>query len=108
MGLPFQSFSIIQGMDTRPAVYKNTPLLRFEINRIPNSQFPIQTHLVAFLGFLRKTKIKAYTKLTVVRCCHIIARTSVAPSVGNFWRQPAPRYVCGQDQEFRRKAVLVK
>ena len=39
-GVTISIFSIIQGMDTRPAVYKNTPLLGFEINKImfrPNS-----------------------------------------------------------------------
>ena len=50
--------------------------------------------------------MKAYVKLTVVMCCQIFARKSVAPSSGNFWRQPAPRYICGQDQEFWRKKFL--
>ena len=40
------------------------------------------------MGFLGKTKIKAYTKLTVVRRCQIVARKSVAPSNGDFQRQP--------------------
>ena len=31
-------------------------------------------------------KIKAYTKLTVVMCCQICNRSSVAPSSGNFCR----------------------
>ena len=39
---------------------------------------PIQTRLEAFLGFLGKTKMKAYTKLTVVMCSQIIDRKSVA------------------------------
>ena len=42
MGLPLQSFSSIQGMDTRPAIYKKTPPRRFEMYQImfkPNSQF---------------------------------------------------------------------
>ena len=60
----------------------------------------IQTHLQAFLCFLVKTKINAYTKLTVVMYGQIVARKSVAPSSGDFRRGPAPRYVCGQDQEF--------
>ena len=34
-------------------------------------------------------------KLTVVMCCQIVARKSVAPSSGDFRRRPAPRYVCG-------------
>ena len=43
---------------------------------------------------------KAYTELTVVMCCRIICRMSVAPSSGNFQRRPAMWYACGQDQEF--------
>ena len=31
------------------------------------------------LGFLAKTIMKAYTKLTVVMCCQIVARKSVVP-----------------------------
>ena len=60
---------------------------------------PIQTRLEAFLGFLVKTKMKAYTKLTDLMCCQIVARKSVAPSSGDFRRRSAPRYACGQDQE---------
>ena len=30
---------------------------------------PIQTRLIAFLGLLGKTKVKAYTNLTIVMCC---------------------------------------
>ena len=52
--------------------------------------------------------MKAYKKLTVVMCCQIVARKSVAPSSSDFRQRPAPRYVCGQDQEFLRKQVLVK
>ena len=51
--------------------------------------------LEAFLGFLGKTKIKAYTQLTVVMWCQILA-----PSSGDFRRRLAPRYACGQDNEF--------
>ena len=36
------------------------------------------------MGFLEKTKIKAYTKLTVVMCCQIFYRKSVAPSSAIF------------------------
>ena len=36
------------------------------------------------LGFLVKTKMKAYTKLTVVMCCQIVDRKSVAPSSAIF------------------------
>ena len=61
---------------------------------------PIMTRLGIFFGFLVKTKMKAYTKLTAVMCCQIVA---VAPSSGDFRPQPAKRYVCGQDQEFWRK-----
>ena len=55
---------------------------------------------IYILGVLAKTKMKAYTKLTVVMCCQIVARKFVAPSSGDFWAQPAPWYVCGQNQEF--------
>ena len=37
-----------------------------------------------------------------------IARKSVAPSSGDFWRQPATRYACGQEQEFWRKKSFSK
>ena len=47
--------------------------------------------LRGILGFLGKTKMKAYTKLTVVMCCQIVDRKSVAPSSGEFWRRPVPR-----------------
>ena len=39
------------------------------------------------LGFLVKTKTKAYEKLTVVMCCQIVARKSVAPSSSDFLQQ---------------------
>ena len=52
---------------------------------------PIQRRLEAFLGFLVKTQMKAYKKLTVVMCCQIVARKSVAPSSGDFWRRSVPR-----------------
>ena len=61
---------------------------------------PIQRRLEAFLGFLVKIKMKAYEKLTVVMCCQIVVKKSVAPSSGDFWRRPAPLYAGGQDQEF--------
>ena len=35
------------------------------------------------MGFLGKSKMKAYTKLTVVMCCQIVDRKSVAPSSGD-------------------------
>ena len=69
---------------------------------------PIQTRLEAIVGFLVKTKIKAHTKLTVVMCCQIVTRKSVAPSSGDFRQRPAPRYACGQDQESWRNIFLVK
>ena len=96
MGLPLQSFSSIKGW-TRD---------RLCIRRQPHKNLkwayglgPIQTCLEAFLGFLVQTKMKAYTKLTVVMCCQIVAMKSVAPSSGDFRRRSAPRYACGQDQE---------
>ena len=75
------------------------------MNWIMFSWGPIQTRLEAFLGFLVKTKMKAYRKLM---CCQIVARKSVAPSSGYFQRRPAPRYACGQDQEFWKKTSFSK
>ena len=59
----------------------------------------MESGLEAFLGLVDKTKMKAYTKLTLVMCCQIVARKSVAISSGDFRRRPAPRYGCEQDQE---------
>ena len=36
-----------------------------------------------------QNQIKAYTKLTVVMCCQIFARKTVAPTSGDFQQQPA-------------------
>ena len=90
--------------------YKGWTQDRLFIRRQPHKDLkwawslcPIQTRLEAFLGFLVKTKMKAYTKLTVVMCCQIVARKSVAPSSGDFRQRSAPRYACGQDQEVSRK-----
>ena len=69
MGLPLRSYMSIQGLETRPALYKNT-------------------------SFQGKTKIKADTKLIVVMCCQIFDGMSVVQSSGNFLRQPVPRYGC--------------
>ena len=47
-------------------------------------------------GFLIKTKIKAYTKLTVVMCCKIVDKKYAAPSSGRFQRrQRRWPQVCG-------------
>ena len=105
-GLPLQSFSSIHGW-TRDLL----SIGRHQHKDLKWTELclgPIQTRLEAFLVFLVKTKIKAYTKLTVVMCCQIVARKSVAPSRGDFRRRPALSYACGQDQEFWRKKVLVK
>ena len=91
-----------------PLQYKGWRQDQLSIRRPPHEDLkctklclgPIETHSEAFLGFLAKTKTKAYTKLMVVMCCQIVARKSVAPSSSNFWRQLAPRYACGQDQAF--------
>ena len=69
---------------------------------------PNSDTLRGIFGFLVKTKMKAYTKLTVVMCCQIVARKSVAPSSGDFRRRPAPRYACGPNQEFWRKKSFSK
>ena len=57
---------------------------------------PIQWRLEAFLGFLVKIK------MTVVMCCQIVARKSVAPSSGDFRRRlaGAPR-VCNLNDFLR-------
>jgi hypothetical protein len=55
---------------------------------------PIKTRPETFLGFLEKTTMKTDTKLTVVMCCHIFERRSVAPSSSDFRRKPrAPRRI---------------
>ena len=63
---------------------------------------PNQTRLEAFLGFLAKTKMKAYTNLTVVVCCQIVASKSVAPASDDLRWRPAPQKVCGHEQEIWR------
>ena len=45
--------------------------------QLRHAYFTKFTKLEAFLGFLVKTKMKAYKKLTVVMCCQIVARKSV-------------------------------
>ena len=60
------------------------------------------------MGFLVKIKMKAYKKLTVLMCCQIVARKSVAPSSGDFQRRLAPRQACGPDPKFRRKLFFSK
>ena len=82
--------------------YKGWTQVQLSIRRHPYEDLkctklcldPNQTCSEAFLGFLGKIKMKAYTKLTVVICCQIVARKSVAPSSSNFWRRPALRYAC--------------
>ena len=74
MGLPLQSFSSLSIGRHQHRDLKSTELCLG----------PIQRRLEAFLGFLVRIKIKAYKKLTVVMCCQIVARKSVAPSSGDF------------------------
>ena len=51
----------------------------------------IKTCLEAFLCFLGKTKMKAFTKLTIfLYCCQIVNRKSIAPYSGNIRRRQAP------------------
>ena len=52
--------------------------------------------------------MKAYTKLTVVMCCQIVARKSLAPSSGNFRRRSATQFACGQDLESLSKKSFSK
>ena len=91
--------------------YKGWTQDQLSIRRHPNEDLkytklclgPIQTRSEAFLGFLGKTKMKAYRKLTIVMYCQIVAKKSVAPFSGDFWRRPATQYASRQDQEFLRK-----
>ena len=50
----------------------------------------------ALSGFLRKTQIKADTKLTVSECCQKFDRRSS----GNFWQRSAPQQYYIQVKEF--------
>ena len=61
-----------------------------------------KTCLKEFLGFLVKTKIKAYKKMTVVMCCQIVARKSVAPSSSDF-RRRFPAATCDMIRKFEEK-----
>ena len=56
------------------------------------------------MGCLGKTKIKAFTKLTVVMCCQIVDRKSVAPSSSD---RPHSRPV-DKIRNFDQKKHLVK
>ena len=61
----------------------------FEINEIM-----FGPHLDLFIdvcSFEIDTKIKNYTKLTVVMLCQIFDRKSLAPSSGDFHQRPPPR-----------------
>ena len=61
----------------------------FEINNIIFRPYLDMSR--EFLGFLAKTKLKsADTKLTVVMCCQIFDKKSVAPSSGDFRQPPVP------------------
>ena len=104
MGLPLQFFPAYKRWTQDQLFIKRHHHKDLKLTKLG----PIQTCLEAFLGFLGKTKMKAYKKLTVVLCCQIIDRKSVAPSSGNFRRRKVPWYVCGQDQEFRRKKSFSK
>ena len=46
---------------------------------------PIETRLGAFLDFFGKTKIKAYTQMTVVMCSQIFDRKSVVSNNKKIW-----------------------
>ena len=88
-GVTIISFSSIHLVITRPALYKKKPAYMFEINNII-----FRPHLDMYRGVFGlpgKNKMKANTKLTVVMCCQIFHRKSVAPSSGDFRRQRVPR-----------------
>ena len=54
-------------------------------------------------GLPGRNKNEFYTKLTVVMCCQISARRSVAPSSGDFCRRPSPRQASEKDKELKKK-----
>ena len=66
MGLPLQSFSSIKGWTQDQLSIRRHPYEDFKCTKLCFG--PIQTRSEAFLGFLGKTKMKGYTKLTVVLC----------------------------------------
>ena len=51
-------------------------------------------------GLPEQNQNESLQKTDCCNVCQIVDRKSVAPSSGDFRLQPAPRYVCGQDQEF--------
>ena len=60
------------------------------------------------MGFLVKTKMKAYAKLTVVMCCQIVARGSLLRHLAAISGGDRRRGTSVDDQEFLREKVLVK
>ena len=98
MGLPLMFFFFFFFLFF-PA-YRCWKVDKLFIRRHPNKDLkwtklcfgPIYTHPETFLGFLEQTTMKADPKLTVIMCCLISDRRSVAPSSGDFRRRPpAPR-----------------
>ena len=89
MGLPLQFFAAYTG-GTRD----HLSIGRHQHKDLKSTEIclgPIQRRLEAFLGILIKIKMKAYKKLTVIICCQIVARKSVAPSSSDFRQRSAPR-----------------
>ena len=75
---------------------------RFEMYKImfrPNSDM-----FRGIFGLTGQIKMKAYIKLTVVLCCKIVARKSVAPSSSDLWRRPAPRLPVDKIRNFEEKS----
>ena len=64
---------------------------------------PILTNLQASGGFLIRTKIKAYTKPTLVMCCQIDDQKYTAPFCGRFLQRPPPLLACGQSPRHLEK-----
>ena len=106
MGLQLQIFPAYKGWTQNQLSIRRHPHKDLKWTKIFLG--PIQTDLEAFLGFLGQTKMTAYIKRTVVMCCQIVTGKSVAPSSGDFRRQPEQRYTCGHYQEIWRKKVFVK
>ena len=86
---------------TRPALFKKKPPYMFEI--IKTNYRPNLDMSRGVFGLPGRNKNEFYTKLTVVMCCQISARRSVAPSSGDFCRRPSPQQASEKDKELKKK-----
>ena len=74
MGYHYNLFTAYEGWTQDQLCKRRQPHKDLKLTKLCLG--PIQTCLEAYLGFLAKTKMKAYTKLTFVMCCQIVARKS--------------------------------